>query len=122
MKILLPILIVLCGLCAVSQDKKSPPLPSAGNVTLTLDEFNRLNELANKPPRKVDTPPLPYSLKNADLKLTAGADAVSGTVQLRGEVLKKGFVTVPLTRQRKSMLDSTTKSRALSSSYSTGRS
>jgi hypothetical protein len=98
MKILLPILIVLCGLCAVSQDKKSPPLPSAGNVTLTLDEFNRLNELANKPPRKVDTPPLPYSLKNADLKLTAGADAVSGTVQLRGEGLKKGFVTVPLTR------------------------
>jgi len=98
MRILLAMFLVLCGLSAAAQERNAPPQPGAGDVTLTLDEFNRLNELASKPPRKIDMPPLAYSLKNADLKLTAGADAVSGTVQLRGEVLKKGIVTVPLTR------------------------
>jgi hypothetical protein len=97
-KIILALFLLVCGLAAAAQEKNALPQPSAGNVTLTLDEFNRLNELANRPPKKIDTPPLPYSLKNADLKLIAGADAVSGTVQLHGEVLKKGIVAVPLTR------------------------
>ena len=92
------VLLALCGLAAVAQEKSLLPQPSPGNVTLTLDEFNRLNELASKPPKKADTPPLPYSLKNAELKLTAGANSISGTMQVRGEVLKKGVVAVPLTR------------------------
>jgi len=92
------VLLVLGAHLAAAQEKSLLPQPSPGNVTLTLDEFNRLNELANKPPKKADAPPLPYTLKNAELKLTAGANSISGTMQVRGEVLKKGVVAVPLTR------------------------
>ena len=98
MKTLLAIFLTLCAVVAAAQDKNAIPQPTPGNVALTLDEFNRLNELAAKPPKKADTPPVPYSLKSADLKLTAGSDSVSGTVQVRGEVLKKGVVAIPLTR------------------------
>ena len=66
MRILLAMFLVLCGLSAAAQERNAPPQPGAGDVTLTLDEFNRLNELASKPPRKIDMPPLAYSLKNAD--------------------------------------------------------
>lgn len=90
--------LMLCAVVATAQEKSLLPQPSPGNVTLTLDEFNRLNELANRPPKRADAPPLPYSLKNAELKLTAGANSISGTMQVRGEVFKKGVVAVPLTR------------------------
>ena len=98
MKTFLALFLSLFAAAAVAQDKNTIPQPSPGNVTLTLDEFNRLNELASRPPKKSDTPPLPFSLKNAELKLTASAESLSGTMQLRGEVLKKGVVAVPLTR------------------------
>jgi hypothetical protein len=73
------------------------PLPNSGNVTLTLDEYNKLVELAAKPPKKSDTAPLPYSIKHADVKLSVENDGVRGTVQLDGEVFHKGVSKVPLT-------------------------
>jgi carboxypeptidase family protein len=74
-----------------------PPVPSSGNVTLPLDEYNRLLELANKPARKIETPPVPYTLKRADLKFHVASESVQGTVQLQGEILRKGVTKVPLT-------------------------
>lgn len=74
-----------------------PPVPSSGNVTLPLDEYNRLLELANKPTRKSDTPPVPYTMKRADLKFHVASESVQGTVQLQGETLHKGITKVPLT-------------------------
>jgi hypothetical protein len=74
-----------------------PPVPSSGNVTLPLDEYNRLLELANKPTRKTDTPPVPYTMKRADLKFRVISESVQGTVQLQGEILHKGVTKVPLT-------------------------
>jgi hypothetical protein len=73
------------------------PLPDSGNVTLPLDEYNKLIELAAKPPKTPDTAPLPYSLKHADLKLRVEKEGVRGTVQLEGEVFHKGVSKVPLT-------------------------
>jgi hypothetical protein len=80
---------------ATADDK--PPKPDSGNVTLTLDEFNRLNELAAKPLKRVELPPTSYSLKRADFKLKADEDLVAGTIVLQGEVLVKGMIKVPLT-------------------------
>src|SRR5437879_13826454 len=54
-------------------------------------------ELTSTPVKKLDTPPLAYSLKHGALKLKAGDDSVLGTIQFDGEVLKKGTVKVPLT-------------------------
>lgn len=80
-----------------AEEKNNLPTPDPGNVTLTLDEFNRLTELASKLPKKPDVPPLAYSLKHASLKLKAGDDSVTGTIQFDGEVMKRGTVKVPLT-------------------------
>ena len=89
--------LTLGSITVVAQEKGALPLPDPGNVTLTLDEYNKLMELASKPVKKPDTPPLAYSLKHATLKLKAGDDSVLGTIQFDGEVLKKGTVKVPLT-------------------------
>src|SRR5437016_3465903 len=78
-------------------EKSTLPLPDSGHVTLTLDEYNRLVELAAKPPKKSDVAPLPYSIKHAAVKLHIENDGVRGTVQLDGEVFRKGLSKVPLT-------------------------
>ena len=95
------VVLLLCCVCAApalaAQEKSTLPLPDSGNVTLTLDEYNRLVELAAKPPKKPDLAPLPYSIKHADVKLRIENDGVRGTVQLEGEVFRKGVSKVPLT-------------------------
>ena len=90
--------LILFSAVVAAQEKNTPPEPEPepGNVTLTLDEFNRLSELASKPAKKAELPPQPYSLKRAELKLKVDTENVLGTIQLQGEVLKKGVVKVPL--------------------------
>jgi hypothetical protein len=85
------------GRIYAAEEKSALPLPNSGNVTLTLDEYNRLTELASKPPKKPDAAPLPYSIKHADVKLKVENDCVRGTLQLDGEVFHKGVSKVPLT-------------------------
>jgi hypothetical protein len=80
-----------------AQDKIAPPVPPAGNVTLPLDEYNRLLELANKSPRRVESAPLPYTIKRGDLKLRVANETVMGTIQLQGETFNKGETKVALT-------------------------
>ena len=94
--ILMVWMLVLPGL--VKADGSAlPPVPASGNVTLPLDEYNHLLELASKPVRKTDAPPVPYSMKRADLKFRVTDESVQGTVQLQGEILHKGATKVPLT-------------------------
>jgi|HubBroStandDraft_1064217.scaffolds.fasta_scaffold00001_99 hypothetical protein len=97
MKKNLLILGLILSAVAVAQQKVSLPLPDSGNVTLPLDEYDRLVELASKPAKNPETPPLTYSLKRADLKLRVEDESVLGSIQLEGEVFKKGVATVPLT-------------------------
>ena len=85
----------LMSLCRA--EDRTLPLPDPGNVTLTLDEYNRLVALAAKPPKKLDVAPLPYSIKHADLKLHVENNGVIGSVDLDGEVFHKGISKVPLT-------------------------
>jgi hypothetical protein len=96
LSVLLTWMLVLPGF-ALAEEKTLPPVPAAGNVTLPLDEYNRLIELASKPARKLDTPPVPYIMKRADLKFRVANESVQGTVQLQGEVLHRGATKVPLT-------------------------
>jgi hypothetical protein len=93
------VMVLLCCTAPVfaAQEKSTLPLPDSGNVTLTLDEYNKLMKLAAKPPKKSDLAPLPYSIKHADVKLHIENDGVRGTVQLEGEVFRKGVSKVPLT-------------------------
>jgi len=94
--ILLAWILILPGL-AKADGSVLPPVPASGNVTLPLDEYNHLLELASKPARKTDAPPVPYSMKRADLKFRVTDESVQGTIQLQGEILHKGATKVPLT-------------------------
>ena len=101
------LMLLACSVCATTrvfavpgpsaEDKSALPLPNSGNVTLPLDEYNKLVELAAKPPKKPDVAPLPYSIKHADVKLRVENDGVRGMVQLDGEVFRKGVSKVALT-------------------------
>jgi hypothetical protein len=94
-KLTLVCLLIFSGFAAAQE--KNVPVPTSGNVTLPLDEYNRLLELASKPPRKPDLPPVPFTMKRADLKFRVSNDAVQGSVQLQGEILRKGATKIPLT-------------------------
>jgi hypothetical protein len=89
-------MLVLPGFAA-ADEIAPPPVPASGNVTLPLDEYNRLLELASKQPKKLDTPPVPYTLKRADLKFRVTNESVQGALQLQGEILHKGATKIPLT-------------------------
>jgi hypothetical protein len=95
-----------------AQEKTVPPIPPAGNVTMPLDEFNRLMELAGKPRSKPNPPPIRYAIKRAELQLRATNELVRGTVQLEGEIFEKGTVKVPLTNGM-TILDARLAARAL---------
>jgi Carboxypeptidase regulatory-like domain len=90
-------LVFLFAIPAFAQRSLESPLPPTGNVTLSLDEYNRLLALANRPGKKSDLPPLPYILKRADLKFRVSSDDVLGSVQLEGETLGANSAKVPLT-------------------------
>src|SRR6201987_776728 len=96
---LFPSLFVACvflmSLCW-AEDRKLP-LPETGNVTLTLEEYNRLVALTARPPKKPDVAPLPYAIQHADVKLRVENNGVVGSVELEGEVFHKGISKVPLT-------------------------
>lgn len=82
---------------APAQEKMiAPAPPSSGNVTLSLDEYNRLLALATKPPKKTDAPPVSYVIKRADLKFRVSSDTVLGAIRLDGETFTKGSAKVPL--------------------------
>ncbi len=97
MKKIIAAVAFLMSVPAFAQDKITPPVPQAGNVTLPLQESNRLLELANKSPRRVETAPLPYTIKRGDLKMRVANETVLGTVQLQGETFNKGETKVALT-------------------------
>jgi Carboxypeptidase regulatory-like domain len=94
--ILLAWMMVLPGFAAADEVAR-PPVPATGNVTLPLDEYNRLLELAGRPVRKLDVPPVPYTMKSANLKFRVASQSVEGSVQLQGEILHKGAIKIPLT-------------------------
>jgi Carboxypeptidase regulatory-like domain len=82
---------------AWAQDRIALPVPSPGNVTLPLEEYDRLIELAGKTPKTLETAPLPYAIKQANLKFRVANDTVMGIVQLQGETFNKRETKVALT-------------------------
>ena len=74
------------------------PAPgSAGTVTLSLAEYNRLSELAARKPKTTDAPPLPFVLSRAAFNLRVEDQSLTGVVDIDGALLEKGSVKVPLT-------------------------
>ncbi len=72
------------------------PVPTSGNVTLPIEDYNHLTDLATHPARRPDGVPFPYVLRSAQLNLRVGAESVTGAVNLEGDVLTTGDRKVPL--------------------------
>jgi hypothetical protein len=101
---ILPIIFLLVLGTAVSGQQRSarsemtiPAPSSAGTVTLSLAEYNRLSELAAHKPKTTDTPPQPFVLSRAAFKLRVEDQSLTGVVDIDGALLEKGSIKVPLT-------------------------
>ncbi len=97
------ILILFIAAVAAGQVRNttvSAPLPApgtTGTVTLSLSEYNRLVELANRKDKLPDEVPLPFVLSRALFKLRVENQTLVGTVDIDGSLLAKGSVKTPLT-------------------------
>src|SRR5215213_1858423 len=97
------ILILLIAVVAAGQVRNTTtntafPAPgTAGTVTLSLSEYNRLVELANRKDKLPDDVPLPFVLSRAVFKLRVENQTLVGTVEIDGSLLAKGSVKTPLT-------------------------
>jgi hypothetical protein len=89
-------LLIILASALFAQTQSTLPLPASGNVTLPLDEYNKLIELAGKPFIKPEAPPVPFAIKRCDLKLRVVNESVLGTAQCDGEVFAKGAARIPL--------------------------
>ena len=78
-------------------DATIPPPGSAGTVTLSLAEYNRLVELATRKPKSADAVPLPFVMSRAAFKVRVDEQSLFGTLDIDGALLEKGPVKVPLT-------------------------
>lgn len=96
---LLVFVLILVTVTMFAQAQKSPlPLPDSGDVTLPLDEYNKLLELASRPVKKPDVAPQNFSIKCAQLKFHVDGSSVIGSMKLEGEVFRKGVIKVPLVK------------------------
>jgi hypothetical protein len=97
------ILILMITVVAAGQQRNTTintPLPApgtAGTVTLSLSEYNRLVELANRKDKLPDDVPQPFVLSRAMFKLRVENQTLTGTVDIDGSLLAKGSVKTPLT-------------------------
>jgi len=96
------LLILLISLSVVGQQKNSrfdaaiPAPGSAGTVTLSLAEYNRLSELATRKPKIAAAAPLPYVLSRAAFNLRVEDQSITGLVNIDGSVFENGATKVPL--------------------------
>jgi hypothetical protein len=66
------------------------------SATLSLAEYNRLMDLASRPPRGVPAPPTPAVVSSADLRVRVDRDVVRGAFTLNGLALGDGVSRVNL--------------------------
>src|SRR5689334_23440311 len=78
-------------------DVRLPAPGTAGTVTLSLSEYNRLVELATRKDKAPDEVPLPFVLSHAVFKLRVENQTLLGYVDIDGSLLEKGAVKTPLT-------------------------
>jgi hypothetical protein len=69
---------------------------SAGTVTLSRPDYDRLLDLTARPPRPPDAAPVAAALTSADIHARVAGGTVRATIDVKGEVFRSGSVKVPL--------------------------
>src|SRR5262245_36521222 len=73
-----------------------PPNETPRAVTLTLAEYNRLIDLANRPPQAPTVAPVAAVLASADLRVRVDRDTARGVFSITGDALRSGLSRVSL--------------------------
>ena len=81
---------------ATGQPTARPPAGPAGTVTLSLAEYDRLVERAERLKRPAEKPPVPAVVSRAAAAIRVTGDRARGTFTLEGEVFATGVTRVPL--------------------------
>jgi len=86
----------LASVHGASAQQPSRPTDAARSVTMPLNEYNRLVDLANRPPGPAPAAPVPAVLSTADLQIRVEKDSARGAFTLSGNVLRPGTHRVVL--------------------------
>lgn len=98
-RVLITILALTIAAYGQERSLSQRPLPQnlPGTVTLSLAEYNRLLELGARQPKPLEAAPLPFVLSRATFKLRVESTNITGSLDLSGDVLRKGPTKIPLT-------------------------
>jgi hypothetical protein len=88
--------LVLTAAHAASAQQPPRPNETPRAVTLTLAEYNRLIDLANRPSPTPTTAPVAAVLASADLRVRVDRDTARGVFNLTGDALRSGVSRVNL--------------------------
>jgi hypothetical protein len=90
-------LVLLCVAQNANAQVVAPPNSQpARSVTLTLAEYNRLLDLANRPVTAPPAAPVAAVLSNAEMRIRVDGSTATGTFILAGQVLRSGVNRVTL--------------------------
>jgi hypothetical protein len=90
-KISLASALALAFAASAAAQPPARPIDAPRSVTLSLIEYNRLLDLANRPAPPPTTPPVGAVLGNANMRVRVNGDTVSGVFAVTGEVLRAGI-------------------------------
>ncbi len=88
--------VVLTALAATAAAQPVRPVDTPRSVTLSLTDYNRLLDLAGRPPDGAAPAPVPAVLASAAAKVRVEGEMVRGTFTLEGTVLRQGVSRVTL--------------------------
>ena len=88
--------LVPLSLTTFAQQPPPRPVEQPRSVTLTLAEYNRLVDLANRPPQGAPQAPVAAVVAGADLRVRVDGDTARGIFTLTGEALRDGTSRVAL--------------------------
>src|SRR5215831_20965138 len=72
------------------------PVDTPRTVTLTVTEYNRLIDLAARPPQPQTAAPVAAVVSSADLRIRVDRETARGVFAVAGDVLRPGVAKVAL--------------------------
>ena len=88
--------VILMTAHAASAQQPPRPNETPRAVTLTLAEYNRLIDLASRPPQASTTAPVAAVLASSDLRVRVDRDTARGVFTVNGDALRSGVSRVNL--------------------------
>lgn len=94
--VLVAMAMVLSGTSAIAQEKTADNSHAAGWVVIPVQEYRALQAKAYPVEQNPEPPPLDATLSRVDYDLKVAGDLAAGRANLTVDVLKDGWVRVPV--------------------------